>query len=611
MTASRRASPVDAPALEGLADRLLADPRVVAITQGDPEDAGATFVRRDGRSMPIALQDRRFSTAEFLAIEQRLVDRAVEGTGAGLGVAREEDLQRALDSRPTMSAEQTTMVRTLTSDGDAVAVVLGRAGAGKTFALSAAHEAWARSGFPVLGAAVARHAAQQLESETAIPSVSLAQLIAGLERGERLPRRIVLVVDEAGMAGTRQLATVLDHVEAARGKLVLVGDDRQLAAIDAGGAFGALARRGLAVELTENRRQRHAWEREAVEHLRAGRGEEAIAAYRAHDRLVVEPDEDAARERLAADWWAAGDPSASVMIALRRVDVADLNARARERMRATGALGVDELELRAGGFSVGDHVLIRQNHIGLGISNGQRGTVVAVDVPGRRLDVELAGRRVSLGPDFLDASTRQGDPTLTHGYAITGHAAQGTTVERSFVLADPSLSQEWGYTALTRGRESNHLYLAGTRSKRRDEFAPFDPEPPDPIAQLARALSTSNAQTLAIDASPLFAARAELQRLERARAEAERDEADAARARRNAEARVSRWRPKSQRELADARTLEAAATARVNELRAKAEQQKSRVQALEADRLARPTRTLQLRLERSGHDRSLGRAAER
>ena len=61
--------------------------------------------------------------------------------------------------------------------------------------------------------------------------------------------------------GTRQLATVLDHVEAAGGKLVLVGDDRQLAAIDAGGAFGALARRGLAVELTENRRQRHAWER--------------------------------------------------------------------------------------------------------------------------------------------------------------------------------------------------------------------------------------------------------------------------------------------------------------------------------------------------------------
>ena len=127
------------------------------------------------------------------------------------------------------------------------------------------------------------------------------------------------------------------------------------------------------------------------------------------------------------------------------------------------------------------------------------------------------------------------------------------------MLADPSLSQEWGYTALTRGRESNHLYVAGTRPKRRDEHAPYDPEPPDPIA---RALSSSNAQTLAIDASPLFAARHELRRLEGARAAAERDEADAGRTRHSAETRLSRWRPKTQRALDDGRTAEAAASAR-------------------------------------------------
>src|SRR3954452_24747458 len=114
------------------------------------------------------------------------------------------------------------MVRAITGGGAAAGVVLGSARPGKPRVLSAAHEACARSKFPVLGAAVARHAAQQLESETAIPSVSLAQLVAGLQHGERLPRRIVCVVDEAGMAGTRQLSTLLDHVEAARGKLVLV-----------------------------------------------------------------------------------------------------------------------------------------------------------------------------------------------------------------------------------------------------------------------------------------------------------------------------------------------------------------------------------------------------
>ena len=599
---------VDGPTLERLADRLLADERVVEVAQQDSEDAGARFVRRDGRSIPIALQDRRFSTVELLAVEQGLIDRAVAGIDAGLGVVEDEHLQRSLAARPTMSDEQVAMVRCLTSDGVGVAVVLGRAGAGKTFALSAAHEAWARSGFPVLGAAVARHAAQQLESETAIPSVSLAQLIAGLQRGERLPYRIVLVVDEAGMAGTRQLATVLDHVEAVRGKLVLVGDDRQLAAIDAGGAFGALARRGLAVELTENRRQRHAWEREAVEHLRAGRGEEAIAAYRAHDRLVIEPDEDSVRERLVADWWGAGEPATTVMIALRRVDVSELNARARLLMRSAGALGADELELRAGAFSIGDHVLIRKNHVGLDISNSQRGVVVGVDVISRRLDLAVSGRHVSLGPDFLDDSTRHGDATLTHGYAITGHAAQGTTVDRALVLADPSLTQEWGYTALTRGRESNHLYLAANRPQWRYEFAPQDPELPDPIAQLAHALSKSNAQTLAIDGSPLIAAVQELHQLEAARTAAERDESDATRVRRLREARASRWRPKTRHDLDDARAAEAAAAQRATRLRKREQAQTDRVRALQDDQIDRPTRNLKRRLERG---RDLGRSVER
>ena len=165
-----------------------------------------------------------------------------------------------------------------------------------------------------------------------------------------------------------------------------------------------------------------------------------------------------------------------------------------------------------------------------------------------------------------------------------------------------------GCTALTRGRESNHLFLAGTRSKWRDEFAPCDPEPPDPIAQLARALSTSNAQTLAIDASPLFAARQELRRLEGVRAAAERDEADAVRTRRKAEARLSRWRPKTRLEPEAARLAESAAAQRATAGRSRESAQAERVRALQDDHVGRPTRTLQLRLERDHH---VGRSAER
>ena len=614
---------VDARTLEALADRLLASERVVPLVgPRNLEEAGTFFRRRDGRALPAAVEERRYSTPEFLALEQRLIGRALASRDAGVGVAQSRHLERALRARPTLSAEQAQMVRALAAGGAGVAVVVGRAGAGKTFALAACHDAWARSGFPVLGAAVARHAAQQLQAETAIPSTSMAALIADLQRGERLPPRVVLVVDEAGMAGTRQLATALDHVEAAGGKLVLVGDDRQLPAIEAGGAFAALARRGLAVELAENRRQTLAWEREAVDHLRAGRAEQALALYRDHDRLVVEPDVDAARERLVDDWWAVRDPEGSIMIALRRADVAELNERARQRMRSEGALGHDELDLPGGHFAVGDHVLVRQNHVQLGVSNGERAVVTEIDVEQHRLEIALGGRRVTLGRGFLDARTARGDPPLTHGYAITGHAAQGTTVDRAFVLADPALTQEWGYTALTRGRDANHLYLAATRSLWRDEYAPRDPEPPDPIAQLARALSTSRVQTLAIDASSverttLAEARLALERLQSEQADAARVQRLAGLRRGELEGRSTRWRPRLRRELERARAADRASWRRIEDLRVRAADQARRVHALtlselepERPRADRQARALQRRLER-GTEREVGRGLER
>jgi len=121
------------------------------------------------------------------------------------------------------------------------------------------------------------------------------RLLGDLDRGqERLDPHTVLVVDEAGMVGSRNVARLLYHAEQAGGKVVLVGDDRQLAAIDAGGGFRALRLRLGASELTENRRQHQAWEREALDLVRSGLVEDAVAAYRAHDRVVAADSKPAA-----------------------------------------------------------------------------------------------------------------------------------------------------------------------------------------------------------------------------------------------------------------------------------------------------------------------------
>ena len=148
--------------------------------------------------------------------------------------------------RPTIAGEQAEMVRRLALDGDGVAVVVGQAGTGKTFALAAAREAWEASGYRVVGAALARRAARELEDGAGIESTSVAALLDELRtrRCSALPRRAVLVIDEAGMVPTRELAELVEHVERAGAKLVLVGDHRQLPEIGAGGAFRGARTRG-------------------------------------------------------------------------------------------------------------------------------------------------------------------------------------------------------------------------------------------------------------------------------------------------------------------------------------------------------------------------------
>jgi ATP-dependent exoDNAse (exonuclease V) alpha subunit len=350
---------------------------------------------------------------------------------------------------------------------------------------------------PVAGAAVARRAARELEHGAGIPSTTVAALLDRIERGQSLPRGVVLVVDEAGMLGTRDLARLLEHVQQRDGKLVLVGDPHQLPEIDAGGALAGLVNRGLAVELRENRRQVEAWERTALDHLRNGQVDRALALYDTHERIHVAPDEAAAVGRLVSDWWTSRGGDA-VMIAARRSDVARLNAAARARLCAVGDLGPEELRINGAGYSAGDHVVIRRNDPQLGVCNGDRAVVTSIDARRRQLSVAVGEREVCLGSRFL--RSQAGQPAIQHGYAITCHIAQGMTVDRAFVLASSGLCREWGYTALTRGRRENHLYLADRQAHERDEYAPGNgAQSLGPLERLQVALERSDAEPLALD----------------------------------------------------------------------------------------------------------------
>ena len=191
------------------------------------------------------------------------------------------------------------------------------------------------------------------------------------------------------MADTRVLAPILELVDRAAGKAILVGDPHQLPAVGAGGLFAGIVERHGAVELTENRRQHDEQEREALAAVRRGLGRDYLAFAESKERLVVSDDPLATKTRLLADWWTAArdDLPGNVMIALRRRDVAELNALARGLMETHGRLGRDRLQVGEREYAPGDRLVCLRNSDDLGVKNGTRGTVESIDSERRALIV--------------------------------------------------------------------------------------------------------------------------------------------------------------------------------------------------------------------------------
>jgi Ti-type conjugative transfer relaxase TraA len=477
--------------IEALAERWLRTSDVVRLEEGHQR---------------AHLGGPRHSTRDMVELERGIVRDAAARRNTGVAVVPRTQVNQALADAPDLAAEQAELVQRITESGDGVEIVRAAAGTGKTRALSEARDAWATVGTPVYGCALAARAAVELESSAGIDSTTIARFLQDVDHGHGLRPGSVLVVDEAGMVGSRTIDRLARHAAETDSKLLLVGDDRQLPEIDAGGAFRGLADRLGAVELKTVRRQALDWDREALAKLRVGKVRAWADAYRDRGRIVAHPTAEDTRAGLVDDWWEAartGDHDA-VMIAHRRADVDELNRLARARMHRDGLLGPDELVTPDGRpFAVGDHVLARRNDRRAGVVNGTRGRVVDVDVETRSVTIQPAGG----DPRTVDGRYLD-EGWLDHGYALTAHAAQGATVDRSFVLGSDDLYREWGYTALSRHRRDARFYVVSPGSSER-ALPGLEPDP-DPLTQdLGGMLGPSRRKDLALDvANPRFLAAA-------------------------------------------------------------------------------------------------------
>ncbi len=434
----------------------------------------------------VRLDDDRYTTPEILALETECVRIAVEGRDQYAGKTFGSSEESVIAHRPELDADQRHLLRRVTGSGNRVEVIIGPPGTGKTLCLEAVRAAYDGTHKQLTGAALAARAAIGLEEGTGIPSMTVHRLLNDIDTGRReLTGRDILVIDEAAMVGTRQLATLITATERARAKIILVGDPAQLPTIDAGGLFAAIADRIDPIVLTVNRRQQDAHERLALDALRAGGVDAAIQHWLDAGRIRVGETADAAMAELVDGWYATHtEGDVSYMAAALHEQVDALNRAGRQRLVDDGTLGQPIWRSHHADFSVGDRVLAHLNDYDKRLFNGEIGTVVGTSPEG--LVIDMDERQLTVDADYIDAGR------LTHAYALTVHKAQGATIDHTHFYADDGIYNELGYTGISRGRHTNHFYLPAAR----DEYGRVAT---DRLQELRAGLATSRAKRAAID----------------------------------------------------------------------------------------------------------------
>ena len=441
------------PLLELLADQALTGGDVQQVSGLDAGEYAAPSARL-------------FAATGTLAAEAALRKAAVT---RGRHAADVEAVAAWLDQHaPTMGADQRAAVLGIAGSDAALSVLVGPAGTGKSYAAGALANSWHDvTGGRVVGLAVSENATEVLRDDGITDSANVSAWLAAQQRladgaaaGDddrwQLTPSDVVMIDESSMVATSHLDAIRNLVDAAGARLVLTGDPRQLAAVEAGGALGLLDGHAETYYLNEVRRFAADWERDASLALRGG-DPEALAEYERHGRFVELNSVDAALESAARAAVADRlDGRSVVVVAGTNAQAAQVANRVRDRLVELGLVEADGVLLERDGCTagVGDLIACRRNDYGLGVTNRAQYRVTEVTETGGLVIQPLDdGDPVALPAGYVNADVQL-------GYASTVHAVQGSTVDAGHLVTDGGLDAAALYVALTRGSLRNTVHVA-------------------------------------------------------------------------------------------------------------------------------------------------------
>ena len=401
----------------------------------------------------------RYTTIGLLETEYRLSENAKGLNGIQEHRVNEKPI-RSSQKVESLSDEQRNVLDQIV-EGKDIHVVVGDAGTGKSYTLDAVRDVYERSGYRITGMALAGVAAEGLENSSGIKSSTVARRFFNWDNGrELLDEKDILVVDEAGMIGTRQMDRIVASVRDAGAKLILVGDTKQTQAVEAGGAFRLMIERAFVSRLKYVWRQKEDWQKEATK-LFAGDSFDigkAMDMYRERGCVVGFKTNDDAVMVMVQNYIAHYDPDkTSIMTTHLNDDVDRLNRLCRQQMKTeTRFLNSEDVSIVTSrgkkNFCTGDRILFLKNEKSIGVKNGTFGTVQQVSKSGILSVLTDNGKSVRVDSHFYNA--------FTHGYAATIYKLQGATIDNTYFLASDGIDRHTGYVAMSRHRDNVKLYYS-------------------------------------------------------------------------------------------------------------------------------------------------------
>ncbi|HDH26972.1 MAG TPA: hypothetical protein ENH00_12395 [Actinobacteria bacterium] len=454
---------------------------------------GLGWVSRHGTVRFRALPgEARYTTRLQLQREERVLGAV--GTRSPVTPDRGV-LEEAIAGRSLVEGQAEAMRHLAELDGRLVALV-GPGGSGKTYSIGVYADAIEASGHTVIGVATSAAAARKLGEDLDERWTGTIAMLRYHLDGYDAPLRAgtLIIVDEASMVSTADLAWLVGRVETCDGKLVLLGDPKQLPSVDSGGLCHRIVSSGDQVVddlVRVNQRQQLDVDRQMLNRLRAGEIRAAVRDYLEAGRFHIGTDEYSTKAAMVDAWWSDVQHHGLAqvrMLASRHDEVWMLNQLARVRMEQTGQLVGAPVVNRWGiEFQVGDRIVVRDNWYNHSdLRNGQTGTVIAADPQTGSLSF-----RRDLDATVIELPKRYLDRDVDHAYAQTIHTAQGQTFEITHAYADAGLRAEHGYTALSRARGETYVWLNDAPGPLGECTHIRDPLTEDRIDVLVRQLSQS------------------------------------------------------------------------------------------------------------------------